>query len=59
MQDPVHYTVEIDHWQDGTVEVTVHEVGDSDQDKQSVAYALREAARKVEEGTPVSLRRLS
>ena len=46
--DPVVYTVRVEHWADGTVAVEVHGVGDSPNDRESIAWALRKAAHKVE-----------
>ena len=46
--DPVVYTVRIEHWADGTVGVEVYGVGDSPHDRESIAWALRKAAHKVE-----------
>lgn len=53
MTDPVIYTVEIQHWADGEVDATVRNVGDSEEDRKSVAHALRKAADLVENGKPI------
>jgi hypothetical protein len=53
MMDPVTYTVKIEHWQDGTLITHVYDVGDSPEDRASIAFALREAARQVEGGEPM------
>jgi hypothetical protein len=50
--DPVTYTVQITHWLDGDIECRVNDVGDSETDRASVAYALRHAADMVENGDP-------
>jgi hypothetical protein len=51
--NPVVYTVVIQHWDDGDVDATVSDVGDSEEDRKSVAHALRKAADLVEHGKPV------
>jgi hypothetical protein len=50
-------TVTISHDDSGDIDTTVHvfDVGDSEQDRRSIAYALREAAKQVEEGLPVEV----
>lgn len=52
----VSYTVDITHDDDGDITVAVHDVGDSLEDRASIAYALREAADQVEHGTPLQRR---
>lgn len=47
------YTVQIQHDDDGELNVTVTEAGSSERDRASIAWALREAARLVEEGSPI------
>lgn len=47
------YNVQIQHDDDGELTVTVTEAGSSEQDRASIAWALREAARMVEEGMPI------
>lgn len=47
------YTVHIEHDDDGDLHVEVKDVGSSEQDRAAIAWALREAARMVEEGLPV------
>lgn len=47
------YRVDVTHHDDGEVDVQVHDVGDSEQDRAAVAYALRQAADMVERGQPV------
>lgn len=49
----VKYRVEISHYDDGDVHVAVFDVGSSESDRASIAYALREAARLVEEGLAI------
>lgn len=59
MDDPVTYTVEVSHWQDGQIDVRVHGVGSSEADRVAVAAALRQAADSVETGEPLPLGRFS
>lgn len=47
------YTVQIQHEDDGDLTVSVSEAGNSEQDRAAIAWALREAARMVEEGLPI------
>lgn len=47
------YTVEIAHHASGEIDVTVRDVGSSQRDRESVAWALREAAKMVEDGLPI------
>ena len=47
------YTVEITHDDDGSLDVKVREAGSSERDREAIAWALREAARMVEEGMPI------
>ena len=47
------YTVVITHDDSGDLEVSVQEAGSSERDRTAIAWALREAARMVEEGLPV------
>lgn len=54
MTNPTVYAVEIQHWDDGEIIATVNDVGDSADDRKSVAYALRRAADLVESGEPVN-----
>jgi hypothetical protein len=49
----VTYTVEITHDDDGELTVSVSGVGDSEEDRKSVAWALREAAAITERGEPI------
>ncbi len=49
----VIYTVRICHDDDGDIDVAVEDVGSSESDRAAVAWALREAARLVEEGQPI------
>jgi hypothetical protein len=53
-EDPVEYTVKVTHWCDGTIITQVTDVGDSEEDRAAVAWALRSAALQVEGGNPVS-----
>lgn len=46
------YTVQIQH-DDGELDVSVTDAGSSEQDRAAIAWALREAARMVEEGLPI------
>ena len=48
------YTVQIEHDDDGDLNVTVTDAGSSESDRQSIAWALREAARLVEYGLPIA-----
>ena len=48
------YTVTIQHDDDGELVVQVSEAGSSEQDRASIAWALREAARQVEDGEPIA-----
>lgn len=59
VNDPVTYTVVVQHWQDGEVVTTVTDVGSSQSDRQAIAYALRKAADQVEFDKPMPLDRLS
>lgn len=59
MVDPVVYTVTVMHWQDGDIDVQVNDVGSSPEDRAAVAFALRRAADKVEQGEPLSQERYS
>lgn len=48
------YTVQIQHDDDdGSIDVQVEDAGSSESDRASIAWALREAARMVEEGLPI------
>ena len=55
----VTYRVDVVHHDDGDVDVTVHDVGSSPEDREAVAYALEQAARKVREGDPLPLNRFN
>ena len=46
------YTVLVTH-DDHGLSVSVHDVGDSADDRMAVAWALREAAEMVEDGIPM------
>lgn len=48
------YRVEIQHDDDGDLTVEVRDAGSSESDRASIAWALREAARMVEEGLPIT-----
>lgn len=48
------YTVQIQHEDSGDLEVMVTDAGSSESDRARIAWALREAARMVEEGLPVN-----
>jgi hypothetical protein len=50
MLDPVTYTVEISHWQDGEIDVTVKDIGSSDDDKKAIIAALEKAIEVVKKG---------
>ena len=54
VEAPVSYSVHITHYDDGDIDVEVHDVGSSDADRASVAWALRQAANLVEQGLPIS-----
>ena len=47
------YKVTIQHEDDGSLDVTVEDAGSSESDRASIAWALREAARMVEDGMPI------
>jgi succinyl-CoA synthetase alpha subunit len=47
------YTVQIQHDDDGELDVSITDAGSSEQDRAAIAWALREAARMVEEGLPI------
>ena len=48
------YTVQIEHDDDGDLNVTVIDAGSSESDRASIAWALRETARLVEDGLPIA-----
>lgn len=48
----VDYRVRVTHWEDGDIDVHVSDVGHSQSDRASVAFALRQAADMVEQGDP-------
>lgn len=50
MADPVTYRINVDHWLDGDIEVTVHGIGESKADREAVAAALRQAADQIVNG---------
>jgi hypothetical protein len=47
------YKVTINHDDSGDLDVMVEDAGSSESDRASIAWALREAARLVEEGLPI------
>jgi hypothetical protein len=47
------YTVVIQHDDDGELNVQITDAGHSESDRASIAHALREAARMVENGLPI------
>jgi hypothetical protein len=47
------YTVQIQHDDDGDLDVSIMDAGSSEQDRAAIAWALREAARLVEDGLPI------
>ena len=47
------YTVQIQHDDDGELTVQVRDVGSSERDRASIVWALREAARLVDEGLAI------
>lgn len=49
----------IQHDDDGELHVTVKDAGSSNSDRASIAWALREAARLVEDGIPVDFEMFS
>jgi hypothetical protein len=55
----VSYRVEILHYDSGDLEVHVFDVGDSESDRSSIAWALREAANKVLHGVPINKDKLN
>ncbi len=50
LDDPVTYTVNIEHYHNRDIRVTIHGVGSSDADRESIVYALREAIKLVQDG---------
>ena len=44
MIDPVIYTVRIEHWADGTLITKVEGIASEEKDRESAAWALRQAA---------------
>jgi hypothetical protein len=46
----VTYTVTISHWDDGELVVSVSGIGASDEDRASLAWALRRAAEMADDG---------
>jgi hypothetical protein len=44
---PVKYTVELTHHCDGRLEVYVYDLADDERSRESVAWALEEAARMM------------
>lgn len=55
----VTYTVTITHHDSGDLNVNVKDAGASESDRASIAWALREAARLVEDGLPIARDMLS
>jgi predicted RNase H-like HicB family nuclease len=47
------YTVTIYHDDSGDLDVKVQDAGSSESDRESIAWALREAAKLVENGLPI------
>lgn len=48
------YTVQIHHADDGDLNVQVSDAGSGDSDRAAIAWALREAARMVDDGLPIA-----
>lgn len=44
------YSVHITHYENGLLTCTIEGVGDEDNDRDSIAWALREIADMIEEG---------
>lgn len=53
------YHVELEHHDDGELDVKIFDVGSSERDRESVAWALEEAARQVRSGLVLDLQRLN
>lgn len=54
MEDPVTYTIIVQHWMDGTIHVKVEGIGHSEQDRLAARDALIEASELCLEGIVVS-----
>jgi hypothetical protein len=50
MSDSVQYTIKITHHIDGEIEIAIEGVGDSESDREAIAYALSEAINLVKNG---------
>ena len=50
MNDAVEYTVKITHHTDGEIDIAIEGVGDSESDREAIAYALGEAINLVKNG---------
>jgi ribosomal protein S9 len=48
--DPVEYTIKVSHWNDGDVNVQITGAGDSDKDREAIAYAIQQALHIVKHG---------
>ncbi len=58
-QDPVQYRVDVNHWQDGSIDISVHGCGSSEADRAAVVYALKEAIRQLEECEVIDVKNFS
>ena len=50
MIDAVEYTVKVTHHTDGEIDIVIEGVGDSETDREAIAYALGEAINLVKNG---------
>jgi len=50
MSESVEYTVKITHHADGEIDIAIEGVGDSESDREAIAYALGEAINLVKNG---------
>lgn len=53
------YTVVVTHFDNGEIHVSVHDAGDSESDRASIASVLRHAADLMTTGNPISLNKLN
>ena len=50
MSDAVEYIVKVTHHADGEIDIAIEGVGDSESDREAIAYALGEAINLVKNG---------
>ena len=50
IDDAVEYTIKITHHTDGEIDIAIEGVGDSESDREAIAYALNEAINLVKNG---------